>query len=213
MLHWLLDLYEPWVSAIVIVSHPSAQQAMRKTVATGGRPVAVVTQDEPTGMLDAVGIGCDAARTSNPDRVWVTWCDQIAVRSETLDRMARAESGTDMVLPVVTRDAPYIHFDRDASGRIVGVRQRRERQPMPARGESDMGVFSLSGRAAFERLPAFAQTAQPDGSTGERNFLPFIPWLAATATVTTVEATDPIEAVGINTPGELAEVEAWLASR
>ena len=213
MLQWLLDLYEPWVSAIVVVSHPSAQQAMRETVAAASTPVAVVTQDEPTGMLDAVGIGCDAALMSNPERVWVTWCDQIAVRSETLDRVARAESGTDMVLPVVARDAPYIHFDRDASGRIVGVRQRREGQPMPARGESDMGVFSLSVRAAFERLPAFAQAARPDGTTGERNFLPFIPWLAATGTVATVEATDPLEAVGINTPGELAEVEAWLASR
>jgi len=141
----------------------------------------------------------------------VTWCDQIGVRPDTLERIASAEAGTDLTFPVVEREAPYIHFDRDAAARIVGVRQRREGQPMPDRGESDMGVFSLSSDAAFNHLAAFAGTARPDGSTGERNFLPFIPWLARISTVATVEATDPMEAVGINTPAELAAVEAWLA--
>jgi CTP:molybdopterin cytidylyltransferase MocA len=213
MLAWLLDLYSRWTVATVVVAHPTACDAMRALVDAAGTPAAVVTQDEPTGMLDAVRIGCDAARTWSPDRVWITWCDQIAVRPATLERLAGIEAGTDLALPVVVRDAPYIHFDRDAASRIVGVRQRREGQPMPVRGESDMGVFSLSADAAFARLTVFAQTARPDGSTGERNFLPFIPWLASTSPVATIEATDPIEAIGINTPAELADVEAWLASR
>jgi len=211
MLSWLIDLYRSWTTAVVVVAHPSALEAMRAHVNAAGMTGTVVAQDEPTGMLDAVGIGCDAARAWNPGRVWVTWCDQIGVRSDTLERVASAEAGTDLTFPVVEREAPYIHFDRDAAARIVGVRQRREGQPMPERGESDMGVFSLSADAAFNHLPAFAETARPDGSTGERNFLPFIPWLARISTVATVEATDPMEAVGINTPAELAAVEAWLA--
>ena len=213
MLAWLMALYRPWTTATVVVAHPSALDAIGAHLRGTGVAATVVTQDEPTGMLDAVRIGCDAARAWRPDRVWVTWCDQIAVMPETLERLADAETGTALTLPVVVRDAPYIHFDRDAASQIVGVRQRREGQSMPERGESDMGVFSLSAQAAFERLPAFAETARPEGSTGERNFLPFIPWLARTLPVATIEATDPIEAVGVNTPADLAAVEAWLGSR
>ena len=213
MLGWLADLYRPWVSAVVVVAQPSARDALRGVLAEAGvRPV-VAVQPEPTGMLDAVSLGCAAARPLSPDRVWVTWCDQVAVRAETIGRMARAEPETAIAFPVIARAEPYIHFDRDASGRIVGVRQRREGQAMPDRGESDMGLFSLSPTAAFDQLPDFARTAVADGATGERNFLPFIPWVARTAPVLTLPGTDPLEAVGINTPAELAQVEAYLSRR
>ena len=84
---------------------------------------------------------------------------------------------------------------------------------MPAEGESDMGLFSLS-RQAFERdLRAYARELTRGAATGERNFLPFIPWLAARDTVVTFPCTDPMEAVGVNTPDELQAVETWLRSR
>ena len=91
------------------------------------------------------------------------------------------------------------------------MRQRREGDVMPERGESDMGLFSLSSR----RVPSmscqrFAATATAEGGTGERNFLPFIPWMAQRGHVRTFAATHPMEAVGINTPEELAAVSAWL---
>jgi len=53
----------------------------------------------------------------------------------------------------------------------------------------------------------------PGTTTGERNFLPFVPWLAQRRLVATFPCTDPMEAVGINTPDELRQVEAWLRSR
>ena len=84
---------------------------------------------------------------------------------------------------------------------------------MPRSGESDMGVFSLSARAAAEHLPIYAREATPGAGTGERNFLPFITWMAARGVVTTCACTDPREALGINTPDDLATVAAYLASR
>ena len=213
MLSWLADLYRPWVSAVVVVAQPATQDAARVVLADAGvRPV-VTVQTEPTGMLDAVLLGCEAAKPLSPDRVWITWCDQIAVRPDTVSRLAQEEWDAYVALPVVTRARPYIHFDRDAAGRIVGVRQRREGDAMPESGESDMGLFSLSSVAAFSELPAFAASAGPGAGTGERNFLPFIPWMARTAPVVTVPATDPFESIGINTPEDLAEVEAHLYRR
>ena len=84
---------------------------------------------------------------------------------------------------------------------------------MPDQGESDMGLFALT-RHTFERdLPEYARTVMPAGGTGERNFLPFVPWLAARAPVVTIAATDAREAIGINTPDELQMMEQWLRSR
>jgi hypothetical protein len=54
----------------------------------------------------------------------------------------------------------------------------------------------------------------PTGSaTGERNFLPFVAWAAARADVTTFPCVGPEEAIGINTPQELALVETYLRAR
>ena len=48
--------------------------------------------------------------------------------------------------------------------------------------------------------------------TGERNFLPFLPWLAERAKVMTFEI-DAAEAQGINTPEDLVAVGRTLESR
>jgi CTP:molybdopterin cytidylyltransferase MocA len=213
MLDWLVTLYHPWVSGVAVVAHPSAREAIGSLLERCGLPSAVVVQGEPTGMLDAVVLGCQAAAQWSPERYWITWCDQIAVRPETIARLANHEGDSAVALPVLARDEPYIHFDRDAGGRILAVRQRREGHDMPARGDSDMGLFSLSAHAALVSLPSFALSASADGSTGERNFLPFIPTAAAHGAVVTILATEDIEAVGVNTPEELARVEAYLKAR
>ena len=213
MLDWLVSLYRSWVCGLVVVAHPATRQPIQDLVDGYDVAATVVVQADPTGMLDAVILGCQAAATWSPDRIWITWCDQIAVHPDTVARLALAEDDSLVALPLVTRDAPYIHFDRDTDGRILGVRQRREGHPMPVRGDSDMGLFSLSARAAAEDLPAFARTARADAGTGERNFLPFVPHAAARGTVVTVAATEDIEAVGVNTPDELTLVEAHLLSR
>jgi CTP:molybdopterin cytidylyltransferase MocA len=211
MLHRLLDLYRPAVGAAVVVASPGARDAIAEGVAGLDLPVTVAVQDAPTGMLDAVLLGCAAAAPAAPSRVWITWCDQVAVLPATVERLAEAEEGAALTFPVIETSPPYIHVDR-VGGRVTGVRQRREGDAMPDVGESDMGLFSLSAEAVA-LLPAYARAASPGARTGERNFLPFIPWLAARRRVVTIPATDPIEALGINTPDDLRRVEAALARR
>jgi bifunctional N-acetylglucosamine-1-phosphate-uridyltransferase/glucosamine-1-phosphate-acetyltransferase GlmU-like protein len=166
-------------------------------------------------MLDAILAGTSAAKAFAPTSVWITWCDQIAVHAQTLERLGeRTSSGAAdaLVLPTVTQQSPYIHLQRDSSGRIVRVLHRREGDTMPEVGESDMGVFALSPSSYFDRLPIYAGEVEVGRATGERNFLPFIPWLARTDRVTTFAAEDPIEATGINTPQDLAVVDQYLRS-
>ena len=84
---------------------------------------------------------------------------------------------------------------------------------MPDQGESDIGLFALSARAYLELLPQYAGDVAIGRVTGERNFLPFIPWVAAEHEVITFSAMDELEAVGVNTPEDVALVEDYLARR
>ncbi|MEO5894714.1 MAG: NTP transferase domain-containing protein [Vicinamibacterales bacterium] len=208
----LLNLYQSWVDNVVVVVSPAAREAIATVV---GAQATIAVQLHPTGMLDAIL----AAAPDVPSRstaVWITWCDQVAVEPATLARLAAhmaADPSVALVLPTVQRSNPYIHLQRDATNTITGVLHRREGNEMPEEGESDMGVFGVSGRAFRELLPAFSDATSESSVTRERNFLPFIPWLAAHGSAITFPATDPMEAVGVNTPEELGIVEGYLRAR
>lgn len=216
MIDHVIDRFSPFVERVVVVVAPALAGRMRDHLATNARRVwDIAEQERPTGMLDAILAGAPAIEDSDVNRVWVAWCDQVGVLPQTLRRLADAEasSGASLLLPTVTLEHPYIHMVREPGGRISQVLQRREGDTMPERGESDMGVFSLSRESLLEHLPTFAATVPIGAGTRERNFLPFIPWLAFKTPIVTVPATDPMEATGINTPEELVAMEEWLRTR
>lgn len=221
MLDWLLDRHLPYVDFLVLVASPSAESEMRAQLASRRVTGEVVVQERATGMLDAIRLAEPAlrARGALPSWVWITWCDQLAISANTAAQLARAcddaKAGDVVVaMPTVLRAAPYIHLARDAEGRVARILQARERDAMPARGEGDAGLFALSQRAFFEALPRFdAEEAVARGAgTGERNFLPFLPWLRGRGQVVTFPVADEIESVGINTHEELLRIEAHLLS-
>lgn len=218
MIQRVLEQHRGRVALAVPVVRPGMEGAIEAAAADAGMPARCIVQEQPTGMLDAILLAAGEVRRERPDCVWITWCDQVAVRAETLDALAAAcadPGEVSLAFPTSTGPQPYIHFERDAQGRVTGLRQRREGDAMPAAGESDAGLFALSRRTYLEELPAFAAAFRDRGATGERNFLPFIPWLAARYpdAVRTFPCVEPIEAVGVNTPADLARVEAWLAAR
>jgi hypothetical protein len=189
---------------------------MRARVRQSAMNVDVLVQDAPTGMLDAILIARDRVAASDATHVWVTWCDQVAVHPETVRRLAALSSdrpSAAMILPTVARHAPYVHLERDAGGRIVRILHRREGDAMPDDGESEMGLFSLARSTYLDRLTEFAAAPEMGSRTGERNFLPFIPWIAARGEVVTFPCVDEMEAVGVNTPEELQAVERYLSAR
>ena len=85
---------------------------------------------------------------------------------------------------------------------------------MPPVGESDMGLFSLSPEAFFKWLPRFGAEGVSRLATRERNFLPFIPWMAQRGhRVLTFPCTNEMEALGINTPDDRLRIEQYLRER
>jgi bifunctional N-acetylglucosamine-1-phosphate-uridyltransferase/glucosamine-1-phosphate-acetyltransferase GlmU-like protein len=215
MLDRIADLYTPFVGAIAVIAHPSFAGEIRAWGRRRGN-VSVEEQAEPTGMLDAIQLAAPIVRRLRPDTVWITWADQITVLPETLRRLEGVMSATPappLALPTVTTDNPYTHFERDSTGRIVRFLESREGARMPARGESDMGLFAMTRDTYETELAAYAAETDVGKATGERNFAPFVPWLARRAAVVTFPSTHPMEAVGVNTPEDLARVEAWLRAR
>lgn len=215
MIDRVLALYRPYVVRSVVVVSPAAVDAVRRHVGNAAS-LDIIVQAQATGMLDAILLAQQAVAEASAGGVWITWCDQVAVDPRTVARLVRTideNPSAAVVMPTVRRREPYIHLQRDASRRIVQVLQRREQDAMPLEGESDMGLFALSPEACSSWLPEYATVLETGQKTGERNFLPFIPWVAKRAPVVTFPACHPMEAMGVNTPDELRQVEAYLQSR
>jgi bifunctional UDP-N-acetylglucosamine pyrophosphorylase/glucosamine-1-phosphate N-acetyltransferase len=214
MIDHLLDLYAPFIDRFVLVLSPMFDSIVRQHCSTNPR-VSYAIQQQPDGMLPAILTAGPVVAASAAQSIWITWCDQVAIHPATIQRLAALTEGAhDLVLPTVHKRDPYIHFDRDPEGRICGVRHRREGDAMPETGESDSGLFALSRRAFLESLPAFAAEPDPHGAaTGERNFLPFIPWIAQRGQAVTFPLKDELESLGVNTASDARQIEHYLAAR
>ena len=212
MLDWILDRYRPFCGEVVLVVRPDDRALIEDHVRDAGNRIVFAEQTAPTGMLDAILCGRELALDSAVDRVWITWCDQVLISRATVDRLASCETqmpNAAVVFPTSRQPNPYIHFDRSPDGGLSGVRQRREGDDLPALGESDAGLFSLSRAAIDAELPAFARESRLGRLTGERNFLPFLPWIAVRAEVVTFDI--PVhETLGVNTPEDRATAEHRL---
>lgn len=213
MIDYLFDLYRERVDNIVLVLHPSFADEVKAHCLAVGTTVDIVLQPEPTGMLPAILLGFEYVTLYQPDHVWISWCDQIAVRPGTVERLAEISERFPqpaMTIPTVTRSEPYIHFERSNNGIISQVLQRREHAMMPTVGEGDSGVFCLTRKAYLEDLLTFSKQVVPGAGTGEANFLPFIPWLARKARIKTFPVEHESESIGINTREDITVLERYF---
>jgi bifunctional UDP-N-acetylglucosamine pyrophosphorylase/glucosamine-1-phosphate N-acetyltransferase len=221
MLEHVIARHAPFSSHTAVVIAPSAAADFDRFLASRsagavsrlGGPIETVVQQSPTGMLDAILTAGAVVRRLRPRRICITWCDQVAISGATAAALASRAAdprAAPLILPTVRRPEPYIHFDRDERQRIVAVRQRREGDAMPEIGESDVGLFDLSLDAYLFELGRYAAELSPSATTGERNFLPFIPWLDRRHPVETLPVADAFESIGVNTPEEHAAMEQRL---
>lgn len=216
MIDHVLALYSSVAQGAAVIVHPAARTAVAEHLRGGGGHVELFEQARPTGMLDAILLAKPAVERWRPRRVLITWCDQIGIHPHTVARLVELTApprDPAVAMPTSRRSDPYIHLQRSHDGRIARVLHRREGDPMPAVGESDAGVFDLSLAAYLEWLPLYERSVEVGGTTGERNFLPFLRWAAERGEVETFPCVEPEEAIGINTPRELAIVEAYLRAR
>ncbi|HVT73246.1 MAG TPA: NTP transferase domain-containing protein [Lacunisphaera sp.] len=171
-------------------------------------------QAEPRGMGDAIfGV---ADLWGGYDDIVVVWGDQFNVSPATYRGALAVHAALPrpaLALPVVRAPRPYVEYVFDRGGRLTAVRQSREGDTCAAQGFSDTGVFILSAGAPLLAAWRDYLATNPRGAaTGEVNFLPFLVHLSLAAgwPVGRHEISDPGEAVGINTPEELAFARALL---
>jgi HAD superfamily hydrolase (TIGR01509 family) len=214
ILDWLLDFLVPNCASLVFVLSPEG--AGEVTAALEQRipeRFAAVIQESPTGMGDAVALALPQVKTRHAA---VVWGDQVALRRESVETCMRLHQGPlqpNVTCPTVLRANPYIHFDRDDGGRLVGLRQAREGDAMPETGESDTGFFCFETAALRRLLDRLRGESGGMGTaTREFNLLPVIPLAAQRETVLTPRVMRLEETVGVNTREDAAAVEAFLGA-
>jgi len=181
---------EPLVEQVCVVLSPAGEECF-----PGGAAVAI--QAEPTGMGDA--IFCAQPCWEGYREILVVWGDQLGVSADTLRRTLAAHTGG-LTLPLTRVRRPYVQYDLDG-GRLVRVRESREGDTLDDEGWGDVGTFLLSTAGLAEAWGRFAGKGR---LTGERNFLPFLVFLAQEGwPTTTLDVPDPAEARGLNTPADL----------
>lgn len=215
ILEWLLDFLAPNCSRLVLVLSPSGREFVEPELdrLIPGRCETVI-QEVPRGMGDAVHAALPAVHTP---RVALVWGDQVALRRASVDACLRLHAGPlepALTCPTVVRERPYIHFDRDDTGRISGLRQDREGDLMPASGESDTGFFCFQAEHLRGLLASsLADAGQLGRVTREFNLLPVIPLAVSQGlTVLTPHLMTIEETVGINSAADARRVESYLQS-
>lgn len=216
MIDYLFELYSHLIDLFLVVLHPSFAKAVINHCSTYSFNIEYEFQERPTGMLDAILAPKNKIQTYQPESIWITWCDQIAVHPKTVNTLANIQNNnpdTALIFPTSKMANPYIHFERNDINEIMGVLQKREGNEMPETGESDMGLFCLSYECYSNMLVEFSNDVEKGTATQERNFLTFIPWLQGKAKVYTFPGHDKYESLGINTREDLYIVENYLSNQ
>jgi len=212
ILEWLVDLLSPLCGRFVFVVSPQGAQPVA-AVASQLLPARhrIAVQPEPRGMADAIACGLPCVETPH---TMIVWGDQVALRPASLEFAMGVHEGPaapEATCPTLLRDHPYIHFERNESGRVIHVLQAREGDAMPERGESDSGVFLFRTETLRRDLPRLLSSAECIGKqTRELNFLPIFPMLERLITLPIM--TEP-ESVGVNSRADAEYLERYLLGR
>ncbi len=164
-------------------------------------------QSSPLGMGDAIFGVADLWREF--DDLLIVWGDQFNLSLQTVKACIQLHShrtGPAVTLPVVRAAQPYVEYVFDSRGSLTAIRQSREGDACEPNGFSDVGVFLLTGGVALiEEWTRYRAGGRIGSVTAEINFLPFLVHLSAARwPVNRYETHDPAEAIGINTPEDLA---------
>jgi bifunctional UDP-N-acetylglucosamine pyrophosphorylase/glucosamine-1-phosphate N-acetyltransferase len=200
ILEWLACLLGPFCARVIVVASPEGAPVISRRLdqLLPGQSE-VVVQAEPRGMADAIQAALPQLRTPH---ALIVWGDQAALKPESLDVGARLHENAAPLatVPTVMRDKPYIHFERDFHNRVIRVLQAREGDNMPAKGESDCGVFFFRSIALRRLLAELQHNGAGLGrQTGEFNFLPALPLAARLpGSLLTPRIMTEEESIGVN---------------
>ncbi|MBC8071685.1 MAG: hypothetical protein IAG13_25395 [Deltaproteobacteria bacterium] len=130
------------------------------------------------------------------------------MRRATLERLVAACAASTAKLALATftpaDTTGYGRIVRDAGGRVLGIREHRDATVAErAIDECNAGLYCVD----LDTLRAVLPTVRRDNSQGEIYLTDIVAPLAAAGEVIGVPI-DALEAAGVNTPAELAALEA-----
>lgn len=201
---------------VVVTGHQEA--AVREAVlaipelsAEGHAEVRFVHQAQQNGTGHAVA--CALPEIPDGDaQVWILSGDTPMIRPQTLAAIAQAAADSTAGLAVSTLQAEgktgYGRLLRDVDGAPTRIREERDCSPEEfAVTECNAGLYCVTASHLHAELP----TLGADNAQGEIYLTDLVEVRARQGTVAAL-ALDPIEAAGVNTPEQLAALEATAAT-
>jgi bifunctional UDP-N-acetylglucosamine pyrophosphorylase/glucosamine-1-phosphate N-acetyltransferase len=190
-------------------------QAEDVEAAFAGRGLAFVRQDPPLGTGHAV-LAARETYVTRPDRtLLVVNGDVPLLRSETLgallDAHRQAGAAATLLTAVLDDPAAYGRVLRDEKGGVRAVVEARDASADELRvNEINAGIYAFEVPALVEALHAL----RPQNAQGELYLTDVVRLLRESGRpVAAVAATDPREALGVNTVAELGEAARLLRRR
>ena len=213
MVNWVVDaLRNSGVQRVLLVVGYRADHV--RSLFEGDAAIEFVEQHEQLGTGHAVLCCRDALESFDGDLV-VLAGDGPLIRSETIDTLLRthrtASASATLATSNIEDPTGYGRIVRDGDGRFEAiVEHKNASEAVLAIHEVYPSYACFDAGALFECL----STLPPDSVTGEY-YLTEVPAMlhAAESTVEVVDAVPAEDVLSINTPDQLAEVDAILRSR
>jgi bifunctional UDP-N-acetylglucosamine pyrophosphorylase/glucosamine-1-phosphate N-acetyltransferase len=205
---------------VVVVGH--GREAVEAYLASAfgskaGEPARVKTavQKEQRGTGDAARAGLEAVR-ADAERVLLFYGDVPLLRTEDVAAVARKldeDRGAVLALATCTTDDPfgYGRVMRDASGRILEIREQRDLRSDEERAikEWNPGIYAAS-RAFFEEALA---SLQPNNAQRELYLTDIVSFAAKRGERVVGVPSDPAVMDGVNDRAQLAAADRALQAR
>jgi len=196
----------PLVDHIHIVASPSGAPLIGVCLKEMGVNdfVSISIQPEPKGMGDAIFQSYPV--WSKAEKIIVVWGDQLFVSDETIKQGLEIHGGTlkTIGLPLVKMKKPYVEYIFNDDLQLTHIKQSREGDICSEEGWADIGTFILSVPDLLSEWESYLNKIPRGASTGEINFLPFLPFLVSSGwQIKMTIVMDVTEARGINTQDDL----------
>jgi bifunctional UDP-N-acetylglucosamine pyrophosphorylase/glucosamine-1-phosphate N-acetyltransferase len=211
MLHWVLDAVSATdcEDTVVVVGHQA--DAVRAILPTGIRSA---LQAEQLGTGHATAIGLAALEVAADDQIIVMPGDMPLVRGETLvELIARhTEVGAAATVLSVVLDEPasYGRVIRDGAGRVVAIIEVKDATPEQlAVTEVNTSAYVFSGAWLGDALSRLSTT----NAAGEYYLTDVVRILVGDGRLVVTHQASPEEGMGVNSVGQIAEVESVIERR
>jgi bifunctional N-acetylglucosamine-1-phosphate-uridyltransferase/glucosamine-1-phosphate-acetyltransferase GlmU-like protein len=209
----MIDLLSPFCANFKFVFSPLnasyAAHIVEDRLGSRGKSLVI---ENSKGMADSIYRAIPEITTPY---TLIIWGDQPAILPETIRALMEIKQSyeeTTLVLPLVSRENPYVHYESNEAGCFIRVLQRREGDMMPSIGESDCGVFAFNTK---ELQGVFRQEIEKGISlsqvTKEWNFLPLLPQFDTNSEAVKALRLDSLEqTIGVNDAQDVAILEKYF---